>query len=121
MAKDQTKRLTPKKMQENKDAFTALSAIKTYAPSNADFTLAIGNQKESDKDKKQAEEVLAEKALSTARDVATAAEWDFHNYILGVKTQVAAQFGVDSNEIQSLGLKKKSEYKKPKPKPPKTK
>jgi hypothetical protein len=30
----------------------------------------------------------------------------------GAKDQVAAQFGKDSNEYQSLGLKKKSEYAK---------
>ena len=33
--------------------------------------------------------------------------------MLGVKTQVIAQYGVDSNEAQSLGLVKKSERKPP--------
>jgi hypothetical protein len=56
--------------------------------------------------------------LDAARDDSTAAEWAFHNAILGAKDQVIAQFGDDSNEVQSLGLKKKSEYKSPKTKPP---
>jgi len=34
-------------------------------------------------------------------------------YTLGVKTQVKAQFGDSSNELQALGLKKKSEHKSP--------
>jgi hypothetical protein len=33
--------------------------------------------------------------------------------MLGVKDQVVAQFGRDSNEVQALGLKKASERKKP--------
>jgi hypothetical protein len=42
-----------------------------------------------------------------------AAEWAFHNAILGVKEQVRAQFGPDSNEVQALGLVKKSEKARP--------
>jgi len=48
-----------------------------------------------------------------ARDAATAAEWDFHNTMLAVKEQVIAQFGKNSDQVQALGLKKKSEYKAP--------
>ncbi|HLL77504.1 MAG TPA: hypothetical protein VK421_19770 [Pyrinomonadaceae bacterium] len=59
---------------------------------------------------KQAAETQAAAALAAARDDAVAAEWEFHNAMLGAKEQVVAQFGKDSNEIQSLGLKKKSEY-----------
>jgi len=33
--------------------------------------------------------------------------------MLGVKAQVIATFGDDSNEVQSLGLVKKSERKRP--------
>jgi hypothetical protein len=40
--------------------------------------------------------------------------WDFHYAVLEAKSQVKAQFGADSNELQAVGLKKKSEYKSPK-------
>ena len=116
MAKNETRRLTPNQLQEDKDSFTALGKIEGYTPANPAFSLANGTESATAREKRQKEEVEAEKALGTARDVATAAEWDFHNYILGVKDQVKAQFGKNSNEIQSLGLKKKSEYKTPKPK-----
>jgi len=33
--------------------------------------------------------------------------------MLAVKEQVIAQFGKNSNQLQALGLKKKSEYKAP--------
>ena len=58
--------------------------------------------------------------LDAARDEATVAEWAFHNAVLGAKDQVIAQFGDDSNELQALGLKKKSEFKSPTPKKPAT-
>jgi hypothetical protein len=54
--------------------------------------------------------------LDAARDDATAAEWEFHNALLEAKNQVKAQYGPDSNELQGLGLKKKSEFKSPGPK-----
>ncbi len=48
-----------------------------------------------------------------ARDDATSAECDFHNVIIAAKQQVVAQYGVDSDEVQSVGLTKKSERAKP--------
>ncbi|MDQ1590721.1 MAG: hypothetical protein QOG71_1348 [Pyrinomonadaceae bacterium] len=33
--------------------------------------------------------------------------------VLGSRDQVVAQFGKDSNEVQAVGLKKASEYKRP--------
>ncbi len=48
-----------------------------------------------------------------SRDDEIIAQWAFHDFILGAKDQVIAQFGDDSNEKQALGLKKKSEYKSP--------
>jgi hypothetical protein len=51
------------------------------------------------------------KKLIETRDMAAIAEWEFQNFLIGAKLQVQAQYGVSSNEVQSLGLKKKSEYK----------
>ena len=61
----------------------------------------------------QQAEVNAQNALDAARDAANKAEWDFHNAMLGVKEQVTAQYGDDSDQVQSLGLTKKSERKVP--------
>ncbi len=38
-------------------------------------------------------------------------EWNFHNLVGGSKDQVTAQFGRNSNQAQSVGRKKPSEYK----------
>jgi hypothetical protein len=59
----------------------------------------------------QEAEAQAAAAYEAARDNKVAAEWAFHNKILGGKDQVKAQFGPNSNEVQSVKLKKKDEYK----------
>ena len=48
-----------------------------------------------------------------ASDAARLAEWEFHNAVLAMKEVVKGQFGSDSNEAQSVGLKKKSDRKRP--------
>ena len=52
-------------------------------------------------------------AAEAARDDEVAAQWAFHDFIIGARTQVKAQCGDSSNQVQSVGLKKKSEYKSP--------
>jgi hypothetical protein len=113
MAKDEIKRLAPATLKADEEAYTALKTIKDYKPINNAYDLAKVEAKHASKTAKKDQELLAEKAWKTARDEANEAEWDFHNDILGVKDQVLAQFGASSNELQLLGLKKKSEYKRP--------
>lgn len=55
----------------------------------------------------------ARKALAAARDAEIAAAREFHNAILGAKSAVIAQYGNDSPAVQAIGLKKKSERKRP--------
>lgn len=117
MAKNETKRLAPDILQADKDSLTALQAIANYTPSNSAFAVATVQTGLTAMGAAQSAETLAQQAADTARDNATAKEWAFHNSILGAKEQVIAQFGKDSNEVQSLGLKKKSEYKTPIRKP----
>lgn len=114
MARNQNKRLTPVQLQADLDALTALRSIGGYTPANAAYALQEVENKFTGMSETQADEVNAQNALDSARDAAAAAEWEFHNAMLGVKDQIIAQFGKNSDEVQSLGLKKKSEYKAPK-------
>ena len=95
------------------DAVTALKSLGGYNPANSAYTQAMVEEKLNAVRAAQQAEINAQNALAAARDAATAAEWDFHNALLGVKAQVTAQYGDNSNELQSLGLKKKSERKAP--------
>ena len=102
MAKNQNKRLAPALIQTDLDSYTAWLGISTYSPAKYTAFKAA-----------QDAELAAQVALATARDAAAAAEWDFHNTMLAVKEQVIAQFGKSSDQVQALGLKKKTEYKTP--------
>jgi hypothetical protein len=113
MAKNQNKRLSPAIMQADLDALAAVQAIGSYAPANSAYAQVKVTEQLAALRAAQEAERAAQAALDSARDDAAAAEWDFHNFALAVKDQVIAQYGKNSNEVQSLGLKKKSEYKAP--------
>jgi hypothetical protein len=111
MAKDETKRLNPSALEADKAGLAALQAITSYAPANPTYDAAAVTTAHTELLAAQTEETQTAAAAAAARDNAVAKEWSFHNLMLGVKDQVTAQFGRNSNEVQSLGLKKASEYK----------
>lgn len=117
MAKNETARLRPAQITEDKDALANLALITGYTPADPQYAVANGTAAATGMATLQDKEAQAQKAADTARDLANGSEWKFHNFMLGAKKQVAAQFGDDSNEYQSMGLKKKSERKAPKRKP----
>jgi hypothetical protein len=84
-----------------------------YAPANPAFSKCAVMEARCDVTRLRKVEADAIAALAIARLEAIAKEWEFHNFMLGVKEQVIAQFGIDSDELASLGRKKKSEYKLP--------
>ncbi len=112
MAKDQTKRISSKDLNHDISSNDALKSIDGYSPINAQCSVANVKSLYDSMVTARANETQAEAALSTARDKALNAEWSFHNIILASKDQVKAQFGKDSNELHSMGIKKSSEYKK---------
>lgn len=101
-------------LKKDEYAFAALSGITDYKPVNSLYALEAVNALYEDMKTKQQFEVQKEGEFKAARDSASTAERAFHEAILQVKNQVRAQFGENSNELQSLGLKKKSERKAPK-------
>jgi hypothetical protein len=119
MAKDQTKRVNRDDLAKDQAAFNALQSVAGYAPSNASHSVHSLQAAFDDMRAAQLAEDQAAAAMAAARDVAVSKEWAVHNLMLGVKDQIKAQFGKDSNEVQALGLKRTSEYK-PKPGRPKT-
>ena len=113
MAFNQTRRLRTEVLHADHMTLVALQALADYRPHNQNYTPeAISTLKEAVEQARQME-IRAENAYESARNAAIAAEWAMHNAILGAKTQVIAQYGPDSDAIQSLGLKRKSERKRP--------
>ncbi|HEX8174484.1 MAG TPA: hypothetical protein VF543_05125 [Pyrinomonadaceae bacterium] len=112
MAKDQSKRISPGVLAGDRDSFDGVKEIAGYAPANPHYSMEALSAAETAMRNAQEAENRAEGALAIARDNAAAAEWAFHNLILGMRDQVTAQFGRNSNEVQLVGLKKTSEYRR---------
>jgi hypothetical protein len=110
---NETNRIKPALIDADEESFAALKAIANYAPANSAYTLAAIEQAHEAMRAARMRETQAEAAYKAARDDATSGEWNFHNLILGSKDQVTAQFGRNSNQVQSIGRKKSSEYKAP--------
>lgn len=113
MAKNESRRVPPATFTEDETAFDALKGIPDYAPTNPDcsiasLTAAFAAHRAALEDERQ-----AQAALDSARDITVSKAWEAHNLMLIAKDQVKSQYGVDSLEVQQLGLKRKSEYKAP--------
>lgn len=113
MAEKNTRQLSPKELQDDINAYAGMQGITNYAPPNAAFNAANGQTLFEKMQESQTKEIQAHTAWQASRDEKVANEWEFHDFIRNMRTQIKAQFGEDSNEVQAVGLKKKSEYKKP--------
>lgn len=111
MAKNETKRLTLSVLDADKAAFAALQVITNYAPANPAYSITAVSDALDELNVAQASEARATAAAAAARDNNVNRQWNFHNLMLGVKDQVTAQFGRNSNQAQAVGRKKPSEYK----------
>jgi len=87
MAKNETVRIRPSQLQDDRDGFAALKNITGYTPANTDFTVAKIQMAQDAMVAKRDVEAEKQAELDTARDEATAAEWAFHNATLGGKTK----------------------------------
>ena len=112
MAKDEARRVAPNVIEADRNSFAALQAITNYQPANPSFSMEALTAALSALNNAQRAETQALAAAASARDAAVKSEWEFHNIVLGMRDQVIAQFGRDSNEIQAVGLKKVSEHKR---------
>ena len=111
MAHNQNKRLPSTTLQADLESFAALQAITNYNPMHPGYLLSAVTDTKTAMQDEQTAETQALAAAGTARDNAIAKEWEFHNLMLAIKDQVKAQFGANSNELQAIGLKKKTDYK----------
>ena len=105
-------RIDPKQLKSDGKSLDNLGDIEDYDPKNTDYTATKGETFRSTMEKAQASATKAETKVKAARNTAAKAEHDFHSFVLGAKRQVVAQYGADSDEVESVGLKRKSNYRK---------
>ncbi len=118
MADKNTRRLSPSDLQADLDSYAGLESLKDYAPANAAFAMANGTAAKSVMQASQVKEVQDNALAMASHDKSKSDEWAFHDFIRNARIQVKAQYGESSDELQTVGLKKKSEYKSPKKKAP---
>jgi hypothetical protein len=94
-------------------ALSGVKAIPKYQPSRPEASV-------KELDTAYQEVLRLQQAVATAetnRKAAIAtlkqAEWKFHNGILDMRDAVRGQFGGDSHELQTVGIKRKSNRKRP--------
>jgi len=96
-------RLTVKALQDLAD-YTAINMQHSAAALLAlDEALTAAEQSER----------RAKMAYEQARDEVADSAWALHRAVLGAKAQVLAQYGHDSPAVQAIGLKRRSERKRP--------
>jgi hypothetical protein len=103
----------PDDMKADRAALLAIRELNDYAPINSSLSIESLNALEQALIQAEQEELRLQNALATARDTAATAAWALRNSIMSAKASVLAQYGPNSNAIQSLGLKKKSERRRP--------
>jgi hypothetical protein len=113
MAKNETRRMKSADLADDEEIYAAVKDMPTYAPSNPAYSIAALDAANAEVVSTRQKEAQAVAAAAAAHDNSVAAEWKRHNLILGAKDQVVAQYGPNSNEVQAMKLKKKSEYKSP--------
>ena len=113
MALHQNRKPSPEGMKSDRAALLAIRELHDYTPVNRDHSVETLTALEQALIEAEQEEQRLQNALATARDTAATAAWALRNSILGAKAAVIAQYGADSNAVQTLGLKKKSDRRRP--------
>lgn len=110
---NQSRRLSPQIISQDTDAFNGLGTIVSYKTTRSEATPEGLQTVYQTMLTKQQIEIEQQARFKSAADEARRAEWEFHNAVLAMKEVVRGQFGADSNEAQAVGLKKKSDRKRP--------
>ncbi|MEH1842431.1 MAG: hypothetical protein V7L20_27800 [Nostoc sp.] len=115
---DTTRRLRPQTISQDIDSFHGWQTVSTYNTTRADASVAKLQEVYQAMLISQQTETEKQALYRAASDAARLAEWEFHNAVLAMKEVVRGQYGSDSDQAQAVGLKKKSDRKRPSRKKP---
>lgn len=113
MAQIPTNRLSPMILDADRDTVLALQDMADYRPHNPTHDIESLTTLEAMLTQAEQAERRAQIALEAARDKAIAAAHAFHDATLGAKAEVIAQYGANSSAVQAIGLKRKSDRRRP--------
>jgi hypothetical protein len=113
MAVNQNRALPADTIESDRASLVGLKKLSDYAPANRGIAIEVLGALEAQLRQAQEAEILARAALNAARDAHIAAGWELHNAMLSAKAAVIGQYGANSDAVHSVGLKKKSDYRRP--------
>ncbi|MEH2286447.1 hypothetical protein [Nostoc sp.] len=108
-----TNRLRPQLISQDISSFHGLQTVSTYNTTRTDASVAKLQEVYQAMLNSQQTETEKLALYRAAADAARLAEWEFHNTVLAMKEVVRGQYGSDSDQAQAVGLKKKSDRKRP--------
>jgi hypothetical protein len=110
---DTSRRLPSPVINQDIESYDGISFITDYTTTRKEASAQHLQQTHQAMMDYRKKELQLEIQLKAAVDESRQAEWEFHNAVLAMKEVVRGQYGSDSNEAQAIGLKKKSERKRP--------
>ncbi|MBI1803455.1 MAG: hypothetical protein HY033_00320 [Ignavibacteriae bacterium] len=113
MATKQPRPVPQDTIRDDAASLVALKEMTGYNPNNPDVKVDAIQALADARIAARAQEKLASDAWNAKRDAADAADRVFHLAMKQAKKAVSVQFGEDSDEVASMGLKKAGEYKRP--------
>ncbi len=113
-----SKRIPSNKLDDDKVALDALKTLKDFAPNSGALSLENIVAAYEAMSQNQTAEIQAKIAFDTQRDVTLKSEHAFHDLMIRAYDAVRGQYGRDSAQVQAMGRKRVSEYKRPTQKKP---
>jgi acetyl-CoA carboxylase alpha subunit len=110
---DPNRRLSPEIIETDRNVLLALENIPDYAPVNPRYSVAALRAREQALTEAEQEELRIANELVAARTRTRLAALELHEDMQEAKVQAVAQFGSDSTVVPALGLKRKSERRRP--------
>lgn len=105
-------RVSAEQTLANIEAYLALKNIPDYVPQNPAHSVEAATAQYNLLRAAEEAAIQADNAAA-ARDALRQARWGLQNVIVGVKNEVKARYGLYSDEVAAIGLKKKNEHYKP--------
>lgn len=106
-------RLSAEKIVADRAIIQTVATLPDYTPQNLALNVDSLRQLEAALTMaQQAEEKILREATA-ARERVTQTAWELHEAVRAVKLNVEAQYGSDSPALHAVGLKRRSEYKRP--------
>ena len=91
----------------------ALQDVSDYAPTNPECSVVALRELVDELACAEEAEIRTKRAFEVAREQAIEAARKLYDAVIMAKTQVLAQYGSDSPVVHAVGLKQKSERKRP--------